>query len=153
MSTIVRPYCPPGCQLIYLARPPSTPGQNMERFLPTTVYSYHLLPFTYCLRPHGKRNRHYSSMAVMFADIWGGIDADLVQWLVTAQFPQWGDLVVTPVEVDGWDNRTYRLCEDMCVRLSLLGGAGSHRSHCFPRGWLPCRCYKGHAAVGRAPGI
>jgi aminoglycoside phosphotransferase (APT) family kinase protein len=46
-----------------------------------------------------------------------GIDAALVRRLVAAQFPQWRGLGVTPVEVDGWDNRTYRLGDDMLVRL------------------------------------
>ncbi len=46
-----------------------------------------------------------------------GIDATLVKKLVAAQFPQWGDLDVTPVEVDGWDNRTYRLGDEMTARL------------------------------------
>lgn len=46
-----------------------------------------------------------------------GIDAGLVRRLVAAQLPQWADLPVTPVEVDGWDNRTYRLGTRMSVRL------------------------------------
>jgi len=46
-----------------------------------------------------------------------GIDADLVRRLVASQFPQWRDLAVTPVKLDGWDNRTYRLGDDMTVRL------------------------------------
>lgn len=46
-----------------------------------------------------------------------GVDAALVSRLVRSQFPQWGGLQVTPVEVDGWDNRTYRLGDDMTVRL------------------------------------
>jgi len=46
-----------------------------------------------------------------------GIDAALVRHLVASQFPQWGGLAVTPVELDGWDNRTYRLGDDMTVRL------------------------------------
>lgn len=46
-----------------------------------------------------------------------GIDAGLVKRLIAAQFPQWRDLPVTPVEVDGWDNRTYRLGDEMTVRL------------------------------------
>jgi aminoglycoside phosphotransferase (APT) family kinase protein len=41
----------------------------------------------------------------------------LVKRLIRAQFPQWARLPVTPVEVDGWDNRTYRLGEAMTVRL------------------------------------
>lgn len=45
------------------------------------------------------------------------IDAALVARLVTSQFPQWANLPVTPVEADGWDNRTFRLGSDMLVRL------------------------------------
>jgi aminoglycoside phosphotransferase (APT) family kinase protein len=57
--------------------------------------------------------------AVVSAGIDGraGIDAVLVKRLVASQFPQWTDLAVTPVDVDGWDNRTYRLGEAMTVRL------------------------------------
>ena len=42
---------------------------------------------------------------------------DLVGRLVSAQFPQWADLAVTPVEPNGWDNTTYRLGQAMSVRL------------------------------------
>lgn len=45
----------------------------------------------------------------MVMDGRAGVDADLVRRLVAAQFPAWSDLDVEPVEVDGWDNRTYRL--------------------------------------------
>jgi aminoglycoside phosphotransferase (APT) family kinase protein len=45
------------------------------------------------------------------------IDSDLVSRLVAAQFPQWARLPVTPVEPNGWDNRTFRLGPDMLVRL------------------------------------
>ena len=41
----------------------------------------------------------------------------LVASLVAAQFPQWADLPVRPVELDGWDNTTYRLGDEMSVRL------------------------------------
>ncbi|MEV0732614.1 aminoglycoside phosphotransferase family protein [Polymorphospora sp. NPDC050346] len=51
-----------------------------------------------------------------------GIDAALVRRLIAAQFPQWSDLPVAPVEVDGWDNRTYRLGDDMTVRLPTAAG-------------------------------
>ncbi len=51
-----------------------------------------------------------------------GIDAALVRRLVAAQFPQWSGLPVAPVEVEGWDNRTYRLGEDMTVRLPTAAG-------------------------------
>jgi len=46
-----------------------------------------------------------------------GIDAALVTRLVASQFPQWSELPVTPVKLDGWDNRTYRLGDDLTVRL------------------------------------
>ncbi|MBM7785760.1 aminoglycoside phosphotransferase family protein [Tenggerimyces flavus] len=54
-------------------------------------------------------NEHFDGRA--------GIDADLVKRLVRAQFPQWADLPVTPVKIDGWDNRTYRLGDAMTARL------------------------------------
>jgi aminoglycoside phosphotransferase (APT) family kinase protein len=56
------------------------------------------------------------------ADGRAGVDAALVKRLITAQFPRWRDLPVTPVEVDGWDNRTYRLGDDMTVRLPTAAG-------------------------------
>src|SRR2546426_3708113 len=45
------------------------------------------------------------------------ITPELVSRLVAAQFPEWADLAVTPVELDGWDNTTFRLGEDLAVRL------------------------------------
>lgn len=56
------------------------------------------------------------------ADGRAGIDAALVKRLITAQFPRWSNLAVAPVEVDGWDNRTYRLGDDMTVRLPTAAG-------------------------------
>jgi len=52
-----------------------------------------------------------------YADGRAGIDAHLVARLIAAQFPQWSHLPVRPVERDGWDNRTFRLGDDMSVRL------------------------------------
>lgn len=46
-----------------------------------------------------------------------GVDAALVRRLIADQFPQWASLPVTPVRIDGWDNRTYRLGSDLTVRL------------------------------------
>ena len=37
------------------------------------------------------------------------IDVPLVARLVAAQFPEWADLPIAPVENGGWDNRTFRL--------------------------------------------
>jgi aminoglycoside phosphotransferase (APT) family kinase protein len=51
-----------------------------------------------------------------------GITAGLVRRLIAAQFPQWAGLDVSPVEVDGWDNRTYRLGEQLSVRLPTAAG-------------------------------
>jgi aminoglycoside phosphotransferase (APT) family kinase protein len=45
------------------------------------------------------------------------INVSLVRRLVADQFPQWADLEIRPVEIDGHDNRTYRLGDDMSVRL------------------------------------
>lgn len=69
------------------------------------------------------------------ADGRAGIDAALVTRLIDGQFPHWRELPVVPVEVDGWDNRTYRLGDDKTVRLPTAAGyvaavAKEHR-------WLP----------------
>ncbi|HEY3976068.1 MAG TPA: aminoglycoside phosphotransferase family protein [Streptosporangiaceae bacterium] len=45
------------------------------------------------------------------------ITPGLVSRLVAAQFPQWAGLPVRRVEVDGWDNATFRLGERLSVRL------------------------------------
>jgi aminoglycoside phosphotransferase (APT) family kinase protein len=40
-----------------------------------------------------------------------------VQRLIAEQFPQWAGLAVEAVEVQGWDNRTFRLGAELSVRL------------------------------------
>ena len=50
------------------------------------------------------------------------INVSLVRRLVASQFPQWADLPIEPAEFDGWDNRTFRLGEDMSVRLPSAEG-------------------------------
>lgn len=45
------------------------------------------------------------------------IDVNLVQRLIQAQFPQWAELSIHPVAQGGWDNRSFRLGQDMVVRL------------------------------------
>lgn len=64
-----------------------------------------------------------------------GIDAALVKRLIAAQFRQWADLPVVPVERDGNDNRTYRLGDAMTVRLPTAAGyvAGVAKEN----EWLP----------------
>jgi aminoglycoside phosphotransferase (APT) family kinase protein len=65
-----------------------------------------------------------------------GIDADLVKRLIATQFPRWSELPVRPVEVDGWDNRTYRLGDSMTARLPTAAGyvpAVAKESEWLPR--------------------
>ncbi|QHW35112.1 aminoglycoside phosphotransferase family protein [Paenibacillus rhizovicinus] len=45
------------------------------------------------------------------------ITTKLVRGLIDRQFPQWSHLAVKPVEKSGHDNRTYRLGDEMTVRL------------------------------------
>ncbi len=45
------------------------------------------------------------------------IDESLVQALVNDQFPHWAHLPVRPVTRSGWDNRSFRLGDDLIVRL------------------------------------
>jgi aminoglycoside phosphotransferase (APT) family kinase protein len=45
------------------------------------------------------------------------INEDLARRLVDGQFPGWADLPLTPVEVSGVDNRTFRLGQQMLLRL------------------------------------
>jgi len=50
------------------------------------------------------------------------IDADLVRRLIADQFPQWANLPVRRVDLDGWDNRTFRLGDNLLVRLPSATG-------------------------------
>ena len=63
------------------------------------------------------------------------ITAGLVRALVAEQFPQWRELPVTPVARQGWDNRTFRLGDDLSVRLPSADGyvAGVEKEN----RWLP----------------
>lgn len=45
------------------------------------------------------------------------INVSLVRRLIATQFPRWAHLPVKPVEFSGWDNRTFRLGDDMTARL------------------------------------
>lgn len=71
----------------------------------------------------------------LYVDGRAGIDAGLVSRLVAGQFPEWAGLVVSPVEVDGWDNRTYRLGDEMTVRLPT--GSGYAPAVDKEHRWLP----------------
>lgn len=50
------------------------------------------------------------------------ITPDLVAGLVATQFPQWADLPVVPVTLNGWDNSTFRLGDELLVRLPSAEG-------------------------------
>ena len=50
------------------------------------------------------------------------ITTAVVQALVAEQFPRWRELPVTPVARQGWDNRTFRLGEQLSVRLPSAEG-------------------------------
>jgi aminoglycoside phosphotransferase (APT) family kinase protein len=45
------------------------------------------------------------------------IDEELARRLIAGQFPHWADLAIAAVEFGGVDNRTFRLGEDLTVRL------------------------------------
>ncbi|KIE05284.1 hypothetical protein NF27_DT00580 [Candidatus Jidaibacter acanthamoeba] len=45
------------------------------------------------------------------------IDASLVRRLIAAQFPQWADLPIKLMRPEGWDNKTFRLGDQMTIRL------------------------------------
>lgn len=63
------------------------------------------------------------------------IHVELVRKLIAGQFPQWAHLPVRRVAVDGWDNRTFRLGEELSVRLpSAASYAGQVQKE---QTWLP----------------
>lgn len=45
------------------------------------------------------------------------IDEQLARALIDSQFPRWSHLAVVPVQVSGIDNRTFRLGEELSIRL------------------------------------
>ncbi len=45
------------------------------------------------------------------------VSAEQVRALVDSQFPQWAALDVRPVELSGWDNRSFRLGDEMLIRM------------------------------------
>jgi aminoglycoside phosphotransferase (APT) family kinase protein len=63
------------------------------------------------------------------------ITPGLVSRLIAGQFPQWAHLPVRPVDLDGWDNATFRLGDEMSVRLPSAPQyeAGVDKEH----RWLP----------------
>ena len=45
------------------------------------------------------------------------VDEEVVRRLVAEQFPRWSHLPVAPVPIGGWDNFTFRLGDEMLIRL------------------------------------
>jgi aminoglycoside phosphotransferase (APT) family kinase protein len=63
------------------------------------------------------------------------IDVSLVGRLLAAQFPQWANLPLEPVDSAGTDNAIYRLGGDMLVRLPRIAGAVEQVNK--EQHWLP----------------
>jgi aminoglycoside phosphotransferase (APT) family kinase protein len=63
------------------------------------------------------------------------ISADVAARLVAGQFPQWAGLPVVPVKLNGWDNTTFRLGEELSVRLP--SGDGYIAQIAKEHHWLP----------------
>lgn len=45
------------------------------------------------------------------------VSTEQVRALVDSQFPQWAGLNIRPVELSGWDNRSFRLGDEMLIRM------------------------------------
>ena len=54
------------------------------------------------------------------------IDVSLVRRLIADQFPHWADLAIGPVRNSGHDNRTFRLGDEMSVRLPSAERYAAH---------------------------
>jgi aminoglycoside phosphotransferase (APT) family kinase protein len=63
------------------------------------------------------------------------IDAALARRLVDRQFPQWAELPIARVALDGWDNRTFRLGSELSVRLP--SGPWYAKQVAKEQRWLP----------------
>jgi aminoglycoside phosphotransferase (APT) family kinase protein len=63
------------------------------------------------------------------------ITAAVASRLVVQQFPQWADLPVVPVALNGWDNTTFRLGDELLVRLP--SGEGYAEAVEKEQRWLP----------------
>ena len=76
------------------------------------------------------------------------IDAALAASLVAEQFPQWADLPVVPVVPGGHDNRTFRLGDELTVRLPSADWyvAGELKEH----EWLGTKVPAAGASMNRA---
>ena len=63
------------------------------------------------------------------------ITVSLVRQLVATQFPQWADLEIRPVKIDGHDNRTFHLGDELSIRMPSHARYAGHVS--TEHAWLP----------------
>jgi aminoglycoside phosphotransferase (APT) family kinase protein len=70
-----------------------------------------------CIASTVNRELSHSRRAKIVAVDNGNITPVVAARLVAAQFPQWADLPVVAVTLDGWDNTTFRLGDELSVRL------------------------------------
>lgn len=72
------------------------------------------------------------------------LDEALARRLVDDQFPQWSSLPIRQVTPGGWDNRTFRLGDDLLVRLPSADGYAAAVAK--EQRWLPLLAP--HVSVG-----
>lgn len=63
------------------------------------------------------------------------IDTALARRLIDSQFPAWAGLPIRPVELPGWDNRTFRLGDALSIRMP--SGPGYAEQVAKEQEWLP----------------
>lgn len=80
-----------------------------------------------------KANSHMHSDAMRPINV--EINVALVAQLVAEQFPRWANLPIRSVELSGWDNRTFRLGDNMSVRLPSAEGYAAQVEK--EQRWLP----------------
>ncbi len=79
------------------------------------------------------------------------IDVSLIKQILSAQFPQWANLPLLPVQSDGTDNVIYRLGPDKCIRLPRLPSAAEQIRK--EQRWLPHLASKLPLAIPNVLGI
>ena len=63
------------------------------------------------------------------------LDISVPRRLIERQFPQWAELPIEPAQDDGWDNRTFRLGDELSIRLP--SGAWYAQQVAKEQRWLP----------------
>lgn len=62
-------------------------------------------------------------------------DVELVRRLLAGQFPQWAELPIELVDSYGTDHHIYRLGDELCIRLPIIGWAATQAAK--EAKWLP----------------